>query len=229
MNTEDRFGKAGRDRVHEARVAPPEVPTVGGTGMDWSELEPLYRLDEHAYDLKLNFNVSLEDWDNFCGTVDRMFTLLGNFNHQPNGPRSNVIPGEGRGGRDHALVSSTDQSTSAIYLTTLATPALLLREAGAEVLREALGLNGGPHRSPSPSSSSSPLVPAEEGSSDWNRAPPLLNQLTLHEKEEDEESRERGDEEEKEMLRRRSSRWRLNHAHCDCSDFVQEAENGLPV
>ncbi|CDQ68234.1 unnamed protein product [Oncorhynchus mykiss] len=132
LELEDRFGKAGRDRVHEARVAPPEVPTVGGTGMDWSELEPLYRLDEHAYDLKLNFNVSLEDWDNFCGTVDRMFTLLGNFNHQPNGPRSNVIPGEGRGGRDHALVSSTDQSTSAIYLTTLATPALLLREAGAE-------------------------------------------------------------------------------------------------
>uniref|UniRef100_A0A4W5LZL0 Sulfatase 2b n=1 Tax=Hucho hucho TaxID=62062 RepID=A0A4W5LZL0_9TELE len=210
------------------------APTLGGTGMDWSELEPLYRLDEHAYDLKLNFNVSLEDWDNFGGTVDRMFTLLGNFNHQPNGRRSNVIPGEGRGGRDHALVSSTDQSTSAIYLTTLATPALLLREAGAEVLREALGLNGGPHRSPS-SSSSSPLVPAEEGSSDWDRPPPLLNQFveegqpTLHEKEEDEESRERGDEEEKELLRRRSARWRLNHAHCDCSDFVQEAENGLPV
>ncbi|KAK6308036.1 hypothetical protein J4Q44_G00213070 [Coregonus suidteri] len=190
--------------------------------MDWSELEPLYRLDEHAYDLKLNFNVSLEDWDNFDGTVDRMFTLLGNFNHQPNGRRSNVIPGEGRGGRDHALVSSTDQSASAIYLTTLATPALLLREAGAEVLREALGLNGGPHRSAS-SSSSSPPVPAEEGSSDWDRPPPLLNQFveegqpTLHEKEEDEESRERGDEEEKELLRRRSTRWRLNHAQCDCS------------
>lgn len=235
VSSEDRFGKAGRDRVQEVTVAPSEAPSAGGTGMDWSELEPLYRLDKHAYDLKLNFNVSLEDWDNFGGTVDRMFTLLGNFNHQPNGPRSNVIPGEGRGGRDHALVSSTDQSTSAIYLTTLATPALLLREAGAEVLREALGLNGGPYRSPSPSSSSSPLVPAEEGSSDWDRPPLLLSQFveeghpTLHEKEEDEESRERGDEEEKELLRRRLARWRMNHAHCDCSDFVQEVENGLPV
>ncbi|KAK6303904.1 hypothetical protein J4Q44_G00263580 [Coregonus suidteri] len=186
--------------------------------MDWSELEPLYRLDKHAYDLKLNFNVSLEDWDNFDGTVDRMFALLGNFNHQPNGHRSNLIPGEGRGGRDQALVSSTDQSASAIYLTTLATPALLLREAGAEVLREALGLNGGAHRSPSSSSSSCPPVPAEEGRSDWDRSPPLLNQLGDEGRpSQHEEGRERGDEEEEELLRRRSAQWRLNHVHCHSS------------
>uniref|UniRef100_A0A6Q2XMC2 Extracellular sulfatase n=1 Tax=Esox lucius TaxID=8010 RepID=A0A6Q2XMC2_ESOLU len=216
-----------------------EAPTAPGEGTDWSQLEPLYRLDEHAYDLKLNFNVSLEDWDNFGGTVDRMFALLGNFGQQPNGRHGNVIPGEGRGGRDHALLSSTDQSASAIYLTTLATPVLLLREAGAEVLREALGLNGGAHRFSSSSSSSafsSPPAPAEEGSSDWDRAPPLHNHFveeghpSLYEEEEDEESREMGDEEEEEeLLRRRSAWWRLNHAHCDCSDFVQEAENGFPV
>ncbi|KAL1021181.1 hypothetical protein UPYG_G00009850 [Umbra pygmaea] len=192
--------------------------------MDWSQLEPLYRLDKHAYDLKLNFNVSLEDWDNFSGTVDRMFALLGNFNHQPNGRRSNVIPGEARGGREHALLSSTDQSASAIYLTTLATPVLLLRDA--------LGLNGGAHHLPSPHSP--PPGPAEEGSSDWQHAPPPIRQVVeegqavLLEDEEEEESRETSDEEEEE-LRSQPAWWRRHHAHCDCQDFVQETANGLPV
>ncbi|KAJ8016556.1 hypothetical protein DPEC_G00008470 [Dallia pectoralis] len=219
-------------------VAPAQGATGQGAGMDWSQLELLYRLDEHAYDLKLNFNVSLEDWDNFGGTVDRMFALFGNFHQQPNVRHGNGIPGEGRGGRDHALLSSsTDQSASALYLTTLATPALLLREAGAGVLREALGLNGRAPRFSSPSSfSSSPPVPADEGSSDWDRVPPLQNlhveegHPTMYEEEEDEESWEMGDEEEEEeLLRRQSSWWRLNRAHCDCSDFVQESDNGLPV
>lgn len=152
--TEGKFGKAGRDN-------PPEDTDLFPGESDWSELEPLYRLDEHAYDLQLNFTLSLEDWAHFSRSVDRMFTLLSNDN-QPYPPSR---PEDGETGRGHALVSSSSQSASAIYLTTLATPALLLKEAGAEVLRDALGLDRGGRPSsfsPSELTDAPPELPEEE-------------------------------------------------------------------
>ncbi|KAJ8407989.1 hypothetical protein AAFF_G00262170 [Aldrovandia affinis] len=79
-----------------------------------------------------------------------MFALLGNFNRRDRDRRTRWGGRGGEGGGDQTLVSSTGQSASAIYLTTLATPALLLREAGAEALRSALGLNQGPPPPPPP-------------------------------------------------------------------------------
>ncbi|TRY54070.1 hypothetical protein DNTS_034496 [Danionella cerebrum] len=131
---EDRFGKAGKGNSENEDI--PEDSDLFPGESNWSELEPLYRLDKHAYDLKLNFTLSLDDWAHFSRSVEHMFTLLSNDN-QPYSPPHPEDPQTGRG---HALVSSS-QSASAIYLTTLATPVLLLKEAGAEVLRDALGLN----------------------------------------------------------------------------------------
>uniref|UniRef100_A0A672PYK5 Extracellular sulfatase Sulf-2-like n=1 Tax=Sinocyclocheilus grahami TaxID=75366 RepID=A0A672PYK5_SINGR len=173
---------------------------------NWSELEPLYRLDEHAYDLKLNFTLSLEDWAHFSRSVDHMFTLLSNDN-QPYSPRR---PDDRQTGRGHALVSSS-QSASAIYLTTLATPALLLKEAGAEVLRDVLGLNQveRPSSSSPPSPSSHPMRPAG-----WDTP---LGELKGDKQI---EGRDDDEEEEEEFVQRRTGR--LSSAHCDCNDILQE-------
>ncbi|KAG9332580.1 hypothetical protein JZ751_014678 [Albula glossodonta] len=217
---EDRFGKDGRASAPE----PLYLDTPGET--NWLELETLYRLDEHAYDLKLNFNVSLEDWTNFGGAVDRMFALLGNFNrHQPDRYHHTHTQKGGEGGGGQTLVSSTGQSASAIYLTTLATPALLLREAGAEALRNALGLSQGAP-SPSPSPSSSAVLPRDKGSANWARSLSFLNelledgQLSLEEEEEEEE-----DDDDKEGLgprRYRPPSRRSSGIPCDCKDFALE-------
>ncbi|KAL1249709.1 hypothetical protein QQF64_020714 [Cirrhinus molitorella] len=173
---------------------------------NWSELEPLYRLDEHAYDLKLNFTLSLEDWAHFSRSVDHMFTLLSNDNQPYSPPR----PEDGQTGRGHALVSSS-QSASAIYLTTLATPALLLKEAGAEVLRDALGLNQVERpSSSSPSSSSHPMRPVRSDA-------PLGEQK----EERQTEGRDGDEEEEEEFVKRRTGK--LSSANCDCNDILQEA------
>ncbi|MGH0177298.1 UNVERIFIED_CONTAM: hypothetical protein FKN15_010120 [Acipenser sinensis] len=123
LEIEGRFGKDGKAKVFEH--------------LHWLELETLYRLDEHTYDFKLNFNVSPEDWMNFRAVVDRMFALLGNFNRHNSNQHLGVSLESG--GRDKAL-TSTSPSASTLYLTTLAMPALLLQEATAEALREALGL-----------------------------------------------------------------------------------------
>lgn len=194
MNTEGKFGKAGRDNSPEG----PEDTDLFPGESNWSELEPLYRLDEHAYDLKLNFTLSLEDWAHFSRSVDHMFTLLSNDNQPYSPPR----PGDGETGRGHALVSSSSQSTTAIYLTTLATPALLLKEAGAEVLRDALGLDRGGH----PSFSSSPRRPPPVGNVDLDAPPEHLSE------------REGREEEEEEFVKRQTGR--LSPAHCDCNDVL---------
>uniref|UniRef100_A0A671KX57 Extracellular sulfatase Sulf-2-like n=1 Tax=Sinocyclocheilus anshuiensis TaxID=1608454 RepID=A0A671KX57_9TELE len=180
---------------------------------NWSELEPLYRLDEHAYDLKLNFTLSRENWAHFSRSVDHMFTLLSNDNQPYSPPR----PEDGQTGRGHALVSSS-QSASAIYLTTLATPALLLKEAGAEILRDALGLNQvePPSSSSPPSPSSHPMRPvrSQVDNAGWD-AP--LGELKGDIQREGRD----GDEEEKEeFVQRRTGR--LSSAHCDCNDILQE-------
>lgn len=195
MNTEDKFGKDGKGNSWNDEDVPEDTDLFPGES-NWSELEPLYRLDEHAYDLKLNFTLSLEDWAHFSRSVDQMFTLLSNDNQPYSPPRSE----DRLTGRGHALVSSS-QSASAIYLTTLATPALLLREAGAEVLRDALGLN----QQERPSNSIQPQV--DKSSLD---AP-------LGEPKEDREN-ERRDEEEEEELRT----GRLSSTHCDCNEILQE-------
>lgn len=199
--TEGRFGKAGKDNSHKEEV--PEDTDLFPGESKWSELEPLYRLDEHAYDLKLNFTLSLEDWAHFSRSVDHMFTLLSNDNQPYPPPR----PEDGETGRGHALVSSSSQSASAIYLTTLATPALLLKEAGAEVLRDALGLDRGGR--PSFSSSSRRPPPVGSGNADWDAPPELLSE------------RDGREEEEEEFVMRRTGR--LSSAHCDCNEVLQEA------
>lgn len=200
MNTEDRYGKDGKDNSWNEGA--PEDTNMFPGEPNWSELEPLYRLDEHAYDLKLNFTLSLEDWAHFSRSVDHMFTLLSNDNQ----PYSPPLHDDGQTGRGHALVSSS-QSASAIYLTTLATPALLLKEAGAEILRHALGLN----QVERPSSSS---PPSQVDSADWD-AP-------LGELKEDiqREGRDSDGEEEEEFVQRRTGR--LSSTHCDRNDILQE-------
>ena len=204
--SEDRFGKDGRARAPE----PLHLDLPGG--IHWLELETLYRLDERAYDLKLNFNVSLEDWANFGGAVDTMFALLGNFNHAGRYHHSHRgVHGGDRGG-GQTLVSSTGQSASAIYLTTLATPALLLREAGVETLRTALGLSQG-----APSPSSPAALPEDEVNVDWAHPLSLLNEL-LEEEEEDEE------EAEPHPYRQRS-----NSTPCDCTNFSPEETFGAAI
>lgn len=249
MNTEDRFGRAGKANVPED-----SGPAKQDRTSNWSELEPLYKLDEHAYDLKLDFNISLEDWTNFSSAVDRMFALLSNDN-QPDPLRRPLASEEsGRRGGGHALVSSTSQSASAIYLTTLATPALLLKEAGAGVLREALGLNqnprpssASPSSSPSATSSSSssspaPTTPPEEEKGVWGASSRLLdrfleenkNTLPGEEEEEDDEDEdnkvEGGSEEEEEVpLRRRKGRWRFRPSLCDCSEFLKDSRGEGPI
>ena len=211
VSAEDRFGRAGR--VNTPKESDPAKPDRYPGTSNWSELEPMYKLDEHAYDLKPDFNISLEDWTNFSSAVDRMFALLSNDN-QPDLRRRPLEPdmmGEkgGRRGGGHALVSSTSQSASAIYLTTLATPALLLREAGAGALREALGLNRAPGPSSSSSSSSSATssssssnsvstTPLEEERGTWEVSSRLLDQFleenknALPEEEEEEDDEEEG-------------------------------------
>ncbi|KAG7472403.1 hypothetical protein MATL_G00108460 [Megalops atlanticus] len=150
-----------------------------------------------------------------------MFALLGNFNHPDRRQRA-PQGGEGGEGGGRTLVSSTGQSASAIYLTTLATPALLLREAGAEALRDALGLS---QEAPSPSPSS-PAFPAEEGSGDWALSLSLLNELL----EDGQLSLEEDEEEDEADLRRgQPARRRTNSIPCDCSDFVRDETFGAAI
>lgn len=112
---------------------------------------------------------------------------------------------------------SSSQSASAIYLTTLATPALLLKEAGAEVLRDALGLNQQERpSSSSPSSSSRPTRPvgSQMDSAGWD-AP--LGELKGDRQR---EGRDDDEEEEEEFVQRRTGK--LSSTHCDCNDILQE-------
>ncbi|XP_058859684.1 extracellular sulfatase Sulf-2-like isoform X2 [Acipenser ruthenus] len=172
LEIEGRFGKDGKAKVFEH--------------LHWLELETLYRLDEHAYDFKLNFNVSPEDWMNFRAVVDRMFALLGNFNRHNSNQHLGVSLVSG--GKDQAL-TSTSPSASTLYLTTLAMPALLLQEATAEALREALGLQW------------------DENSSDWFEAHAFLDER--------EESLEGNEEPQSQTV----SSDDLECIPCDCSDF----------
>ncbi|KAJ8265322.1 hypothetical protein COCON_G00144210 [Conger conger] len=146
-----------------------------------------------------------------------MFTLLGNFNHagRYHHPHRGVQGGDGGGGQ--TLVSSTSQSASAIYLTTLATPALLLREAGVETLRTALGLSQG-----APSPSSPAALPEEEASVGWAHALSLPNELPQEEEEEE-------DEEEAEPQRGQPSCQRSNSTPCVCTNFVPEETFGAAI
>ncbi|KAJ8370641.1 hypothetical protein SKAU_G00106690 [Synaphobranchus kaupii] len=143
-----------------------------------------------------------------------MFVLLGNFKHADRRHRTHqgVLGGGGGGGQ--TLVSSTSQSASAIYLTTLATPALLLREAGVETLRTALGLSQG-----APSPSSPAALPGEGGNGDWVHSLFLLNEL-LEDGQLEEEEEE--DEEEAEPQRGRPTRRRASSTPCDCTNFIRE-------
>lgn len=203
--TEDRYGRDGKDNLWNEDDVPEDTDLFPGES-NWSELEPLYRLDEHAYDLKLNFTLSLEDWAHFSRSVDHMFTLLSNDNQPYSPPR----PEDEQTGRGHALVSSS-QSASAIYLTTLATPALLLKEAGAEVLRHALGLNQQERpSSSSPSSSSRPTRPV--GSQ--------MDNAGWEELKGDRQKEARDGDEEEEFVQRRTGK--LSSTHCDCNDILQE-------
>ncbi|XP_056588754.1 extracellular sulfatase Sulf-2b isoform X1 [Triplophysa dalaica] len=200
FDVEGKFGKAGKDNSQKEEV--PEDTDLFPGESNWSELEPLYRLDEHAYDLKLNFTLSLDDWAHFSRSVDHMFTLLSNDNQPYSPPR----PEDGETGRGHARVSSSSQSASAIYLTTLATPALLLKQAGAEVLRDAFGLDWG--GSPASFSRRPPPVGSEGGNADRDAPPELLSERDWRE------------EEEEEFVKRRTGR--LSCAHCDSNDVLQE-------
>lgn len=117
---------------------------------------------------------------------------------------------------------SSSQSTSAIYLTTLATPALLLKEAGAEVLRDAFGLNqqerpSSSSSSSSPSSSSHPTRPvrSQMDNAGWD-AP--LGELKGDRQREGRD----GDEEEEEFVERRTGK--LSSTHCDCNDILQKTD-----
>lgn len=212
MNTEDRFGKDGKDK----------------TQADKSQFQPLYTLDEHAYDLDLNFTLSLEDWAHFTRSVDHTYTFLSNHNR----PCPHDLAGGARG-RDCALVSSASGSASVVYLTTLATPALLLREAGTQLLREALGLRAKPHPSssapPTPSSPSTRLL-SSGPHEDRDTSEEIVNKHMWSGRTE-EEKRE-GEEEEKEeeedsddddkgevLTKKRTGRRSLSTAHCDCSYF----------
>lgn len=103
---------------------------------------------------------------------------------------------------------SSSQSASAIYLTTLATPALLLKEAGAEVLRDAFGLNQ--RERPSSSSSSRPVDNAGLGA-------PLGEPKGDRPREGRDGDEE---EEEEEFVQRRTGK--LSSTHCDCNDILQE-------
>lgn len=113
---------------------------------------------------------------------------------------------------------SSSQSASAIYLTTLATPALLLKEAGAEVLRDALGLNQQerPSSSSSPSSSSRPTRPvgSQMDNAGWD-AP--LGELK---EDRQREGRDGDEEEEEEFVQRRTGK--LSSTRCDCNDILQD-------
>ncbi|XP_076840767.1 extracellular sulfatase Sulf-2b isoform X2 [Brachyhypopomus gauderio] len=236
MDLEGRFGKDGRDKSQEE--ADPESTYPFPWATNWSELEPLYKLDEHAYDLDLNFTLSLEDWAHFRHSVDRMFTLLSSSGNRPGHPPHLHSRDEGHRGEGRALVSSTSQSASVVYLTTLATPALLLREAGAEVLRDALGLNHEtrpPSTAPpttSSSSSSPPLphslssVPYEGGDPDWDAPPELLNELpggSQRQREKRDAEEEEEEDVEEEFIKSRTCRRRPGSTHCDCSDFLQDS------
>lgn len=230
MNTEGRFGKDGRDNI--PAEADPESTRPLPWATNWSELEPLYRLDEHAYDLNLNFTLSLEDWAHFRRSVDRMFAHLAD-DHQP---WDLDLEDGAREVGGHALVSSGSRSASVAYLTTLATPAFLLRKAGAEVLRDALGLNQETRPSssapPTSSSSSSPLpqplssvLQQQDGGAEWNILPELLESGRREGEERDSEEKQEEEEkedEEEEFIKRRTGRRRLGSAHCDCSNFLQD-------
>lgn len=187
----------------------------------------MYTLDEHAYDLNLNFTLSLEDWAHFSRSVDHTYTFLSNHNR----PCPHDLVGGARG-RDCALVSSASGSASVIYLTTLATPALLLREAGTELLREALGLKVKVHPSssapPTPSPPSTRLL-SSSSHEDRNTSKEITNRYMWSgrteegkregEEEEKEEEEEDSDEdnEEEVFVRKRTGRRRIGTAHCDCS------------
>lgn len=213
MNTEGRFGKDGKDK----------------TQADKNQFQPLYTLDEHAYDLDLNFTLSLEDWAHFTRSVDHTYTFLSNHNR----PCPHDLAGGARG-RDCALVSSASGSASVVYLTTLATPALLLREAGTQLLREALGLRAKPPPSSSapPTSSFPPSTRLHSSGphEDRDTSEEIVNKhmwsgRTEEEKregeEEEEEEEEDSDDDDKgEVLtKKRTGRRRLSTAHCDCSYF----------
>lgn len=123
---------------------------------------------------------------NFRAVVDRMFALLGNFNRHNSNQHLGVSLESG--GRDQAL-TSTSPSASTLYLTTLAMPALLLQEATAEALREALGLQW------------------DENSSDWFEAHAFLDER--------EESLEGNEEPQSQTV----SSDDLECIPCDCSNF----------
>lgn len=113
---------------------------------------------------------------------------------------------------------SSSQSASAIYLTTLATPALLLKEAGAEVLRDVLGLNQveRPSSSSPPSLSSHPMRSAGSQVNDAGWEAPLGELNGDRQR----EARDGDEEEEEEFVQRRTGR--LSSANCDCNDILQE-------
>lgn len=108
-------------------------------------------------------------------------------------------------------MSSSSQSASAIYLTTLATPALLLKEAGAEVLKDALGLNQGGR--PSSSSSSRP-PPVRLAGDDFF-------QLKEGSEREGRDGDDDDEEEGEEFATRRTGS--LSSTHCDCNNVLQES------
>lgn len=204
---EGRFGKDGKDKDQENK----------------SQFQPLYTLDEHAYDLDLNFTLSLEDWAHFSRSVDHTYTFLSNRNR----PCSHDLVGGARA-RDCALVSFASGTASVVYLTTLATPALLLREAGTELLREALGLRARPHASSSapPTSSPPPLSTRLLSSSpheDRDTSEEIVNThmwsgRTEGEKREEEQEEDSDEDDEGEVFTKtRTGRRKFGTAHCDCS------------
>ncbi|TSP68474.1 Extracellular sulfatase Sulf-2 [Bagarius yarrelli] len=203
MDLGDRFGKDGKDNSHA----------------DKSQFKPLYTLDEHAYDLDLNFTLSLEDWAHFRRSVDHTYTFL---NHNQLCPQALV---GGVRGRDCALVSSASGSASVVYLTTLATPALLLRERGTAFLREALGLRAKPHHSCSapPTTSSFSFSPPTHSIANKHM---LGGQTKEGQRKKDEQEKEDSKEKDSDKGDKRTvvvdaqiGRRRFDPAHCDCSHF----------
>ncbi|KAJ8257838.1 hypothetical protein GJAV_G00190280 [Gymnothorax javanicus] len=144
-----------------------------------------------------------------------MFALLGRSNHVDRRHRFRGRAWAGGEGGGPTLVSSTGQSASAIYLTTLATPALLLREAGVETLRTALGLCQGV---PSPPSPAAP--PEREGSADWTRSLSLLSELMGEEDEQEEEA---------DPQRGLPSHCRANSGPCDCTHYAPKESFGAAI
>nr|XP_015220300.1 PREDICTED: extracellular sulfatase Sulf-2 isoform X4 [Lepisosteus oculatus] len=200
----DRFGKDGKVKPFEPH------PVNFSRENNWLELETLYRLDEHAYDLELNFNVSLEDWTNFGCAVDRMFELLDNVNdftgrHIRHKPTGTYLGQEG----DPAL-ACTSQSTATLYLT-IATPAFLLREAAAEALWDLLGLDREETIAP-------PSTPDEGSSSSQGESHAFLHKLC----EDGNQIPHKEEEEEEELESHNPTPRSATHTSCNSSHFRGE-------